>query len=400
MIQEKIIISGTGCALADFLYNRVSFSSNSFVKYLSHAPGDGGLSPGKLVFTEELEKYAGRPYPEIIKEIIVDRAPDAFNVGGPSLVSLIHASQLLESGNYEVRFFGMAGKDTTAEKIFEMVRKTPLNIANYKTDSLKNTAFTHVLSDPDYENGHGERTFVNNIGAAWDYTPEMPGPEFFESHIVCFGGTALVPQLHDNLTSLLARARRNKCITVVNTVFDFRNEKSNPGKPWPLVNKPGDLGTIDLLIMDREEALRISGRKSIAEAAGFFSRTAVGSFIITHGAEELTAWSQGTLFEKSDLITLPVSAMVTDKLRTNPRSKGDTTGCGDNFAGGLIASLAWQLKTRAQGNYNLTEALSWGVASGGLCCFTVGGTYLESSPGEKRKEVQHIQAAYLDQIRS
>ncbi|HUV01213.1 MAG TPA: hypothetical protein VMW32_09645, partial [Bacteroidales bacterium] len=65
MRTKKIIISGTGCALADFLYNGISFESNNFRKYLSTRTGDGGLSPGKLVFTEELEKFSGLPYNDI-----------------------------------------------------------------------------------------------------------------------------------------------------------------------------------------------------------------------------------------------------------------------------------------------------------------------------------------------
>ena len=57
MNNKKIIISGAGCALADFLYTDISFNSPGFKKYLSKNPGDGGLSPGKLVFNEELEKF-------------------------------------------------------------------------------------------------------------------------------------------------------------------------------------------------------------------------------------------------------------------------------------------------------------------------------------------------------
>ena len=105
------------------------------------------------------------------------------------------------------------------------------------------------------DGGHGERTFVNNIGAAWDYYPEYLNRSFFDSHIICFGGTALVPQIHDNLTRLLAKAKNNDCITVVNTVYDFRNEKNDPGSPWPLVEDNGDYGLIDILIMDCEEAI-------------------------------------------------------------------------------------------------------------------------------------------------
>jgi mannitol-1-phosphate 5-dehydrogenase len=398
MRQGKIVISGTGCALADFLYNGISFNSFAFKKYLSEKAGDGGLSPGKLVLTEELEKFSGMPYQEIIRDIIGNRTYDAFNVGGPSLVSLIHASQLLSSIDYEVRFYGMAGRDETAEKIFEIVSETPLNIDNYSTTKRKATPFTHVLSDPNYDNGHGERTFINNIGAAWEYTPGFLYKSFFNSHIVCFGGTALVPQIHDNLTALLARAKKNNCITLVNTVFDFRNEKRNPAEPWPLGKSDKSYGLIDVLIMDREETLRISGQNTIEEAAIFFTTTRISSFIITNGANNIYLWSGGGLFEEQELVQLPVSKKVTYEIKSNSGLKGDTTGCGDNFAGGIIASLAWQLKTRAKGQFNLIEALSWGVASGGFTCFTIGGMYLEKTPGEKLLRVQEIQRKYLKQI--
>jgi len=67
MGRDKIIISGTGCALADFLYTDIRFDSPAFMKYRSKRAGDGGLSPGKLVFTEGLEQFAGCPYPQILK---------------------------------------------------------------------------------------------------------------------------------------------------------------------------------------------------------------------------------------------------------------------------------------------------------------------------------------------
>lgn len=398
MTTDKITISGTGCALADFLYNGISFDSPVFKKYLSQKPGDGGLSPGKLVFTGELEKFSGKPYPEIVRDIMGNRSPDAFNVGGPSLVSLVHASQLLEAENFEVKFFGISGKDEIADKILGIVGKTPLNIDHYVSTGHNDSPFTDVLSDPDYDNGHGERTFINNIGAAMEYSPEQLPAGFYNSHIVAFGGTALVPQIHDNLTPLLEKARKSGCITLVNTVFDFRNEKANPGQPWPLVNNNENYRLIDLLIMDSDEAIRISGKKSMDEATAFFTSTGVGSFIITNGAKELIGWSQGVLFEKSGIIRMPVSKWVTDEIKSNPNRRGDTTGCGDNFAGGILASLAGQLKTSDKGHFNFKEAISWGVASGGFCCFTVGGTYLEKTPGEKRKEIQYLQQEYLKQI--
>lgn len=397
MCLNKIVISGIGCVLADFLYNNISFDSETFKKYLSKKPGDGGLSPGKLVFTEELENYSGESYFKIIKEITGNREPDSFNVGGPALVSLIHASQMLDVNEYKVKFYGAAGNDKTACKIFEIVRETPLDIENYTIIS-HSTPFTDVFSDPAYDNGNGERTFVNNLGAAREYSPGQIHDSFFNSHIICFGGTALVPQIHDNLASLLCKAKKNNCITVVNTVFDFRNEKRNPGSPWPLVGKNRDLELIDILIMDCEEALKISGMQTVEKAANYFTSTRLSSFIITNGANNIFAWSGGGLLKKTNLIQLPVSKKVAEDLKTFPSLRGDTTGCGDNFAGGVIASIAMQLKNKKTGQFDLIEAASWGIASGGFTCFVLGGTFIEKVQGEKRAKVQKLRKDYLQQI--
>ena len=399
-MSRKICIAGTGCALADYLYTGVKFDTPQFLKYVSRQTGDGGLAPGRLVFTEELEKFSGTPYAEIFREITGDQKPEAFNIGGPGLVSLINTAQLLNKEDFEVHFFGGTGDDDTAVLIDQLVRKTPLNIDHYRKISGKNTPFTDVLSDVTYDNHQGERAFINNIGAAWDYSPDFLNEDFFSADMVCFGGTALVPQIHDNLTALLRRAKQNGCLTVVNTVFDFRNEKKNPGQPWPLVETPEDYWLIDLLIMDCEESLKISGQKSIDEVAGYFISREIGAFIITNGAKELCAYSNGNLFENLDLINLPVSQKVTQEIARNPASKRDTTGCGDNFAGGTIASLARQLKAKTVGKMKLEEAIYWGVASGGFACFYVGGTFLEMEEGEKFKIVQEIKNEYVHQISS
>jgi len=400
MSGRKIIIAGAGCALADYLYIGVRFNTPHFQKYLSKQTGDGGLTPGKLVFTEELEKFSGLPYSEICREITGGKQPDAFNIGGPGLVSLINTSQILNKEEFEVRFYGGTGNDDTADLIDQLVRKTPLNIDHYRKISEKRTPFTDVLSDVTYDNHQGERTFINNIGAAWDYTPNLLGDDFFYADIVCFGGTALVPRIHDNLTVLLAQAKQNNCITVVNTVFDFRNEKKNPEQPWPLVETPENYRLIDLLIMNCEESLKISGMPTIPEAAEYFITQNIGAFMITNGAKDLYAFSNGGLFEKTELLKFPVSKKVAGDFARNPALKGDTTGCGDNFAGGVIASMAMQMKSSEIGKFNLTEAIAWGIASGGFTCYYLGGTYIEDRAGEKLRILESFKNKYIQQIGS
>lgn len=397
--KKKMVIAGTGCALADFLYNGIDFKSSNFTQYLSSKSGDGGLSPGKLVFTEELEKYANKSYLEILNEIANDRLPDAFNVGGPSLVSLIHASQLLNSDDYQVKFYGIAGTDKIANKIFKIVNRTPLNIDSYLQIDQFATPFTDVFSDPDYNDGQGERSFVNNLGASLAYSPEYLDQQFFNADIVCFGGTALVPQIHDHLTSLLQKAKSHHCITIVNTVYDFRNEKLHPGQPWPLVNK-GCFGLIDVLIMNNEEALKISGHESINQAIDFFVKAGARSFLITNGTSDVIVGSDGWLFKKTNQpIRMPVSDIVKSELMGIPANLRDTTGCGDNFAGGVAASLAWQLKRGTPGQLDITEAASWGIVSGGFACSIIGGTWIEKYPREKFQLITYYYEQYQKQVK-
>lgn len=395
--QDKIVISGTGCALVDYLYTDVSFKSPHFDRYRSKKDGDGGLSPGKLVFTEEVERFAGKPYPEVLKDLTGNRPPDAMNLGGPALVALIHAAQMLDPGQFEVRFFGGMGEDEAANYVREMTGKTPLDMANYRPVSDRATPFTHVLSDASHDNNRGERTFINHIGAAWDYTPDILGDAFFQSDIVCFGGTALTPRIHDSLSELLHRAKAAGCLTVVNTVYDFRNEKSNPDRPWPLVDQKEDFGLIDLLLMDGEEAVRISGCRNPDAAAVFFVEQGVPAFMITNGPEEMLAYSGGSLIEKKPLSRLPVSSKVASDLQKEGAC-GDTTGCGDNFAGGAIASLARQLQQERHRKPGFDEIISWAVASGGFACFYLGGTYYEKKAGEKRSRVESYKQDYDRQI--
>ena len=232
-MAKKVIVSGVGCSLVDRLYNNISFNAGNFSAHISKAKGDGGLTPGHLVFKEEFEKFADKNFHAILKDIISERKYDKINIGGPCIVSMIHAAQLSDKNKSEFHIYGFRGDDNDGDFIVTLLEKTPLLFDNYKVCSAE-TPSTIAFSDPLYDNGHGERIFINSIGAAWKYSPEELSDDFFRSDIVVFGGTALVPLIHDNLTELLEKSKSNGCITIVNTVYDFRNEKANPKLKWPL----------------------------------------------------------------------------------------------------------------------------------------------------------------------
>lgn len=396
MSSKTFRISGTGCALVDYLYKPVNFTGDIFKRFLSVNPGDGGLSPGKLVFRDEFEKFTGEDYLKVREEITNGNSPVTLNIGGPSIVSLIHTAQMLAEMNADVYFYGSKGMDKGAAYIDENLQRTPLKIGKFKL-SEKYTPFTDVLSDPDYDQGHGERIFINNIGAAWDLFPEDLDDTFFESDIVVFGGTALVPNIHQSLTELLKKSKEKNALTIVNTVYDSLNEKKNPNAAWPLGSSSETYRHTDLLIADREEALRLSGKDSVDDALYFFQKSGVGGIVITHGANPLYFAYNNPLFGTSKG-SMPVSEKVKEMIIQHPEKVGDTTGCGDNFAGGVIASIAQQLLEHPSQQIDMPKAIAMGVVSGGYACFYHGGTFYEKESGEKRKKIESFYNEYLIQI--
>jgi sugar/nucleoside kinase (ribokinase family) len=390
----KIKVSGVGCCLVDLLYNGIDFGSDIILPYLSKKQGDGGLTPGKLVFQEEFERFSGSSIMEAVTILAGGRIQDKINIGGPAVVSLINLAQLTDREHCDVHFYGRGGSDEHGRLIISALSRTPVKISDFKLID-KRTPSTIVLSDPSYDNGHGERMFINSIGAAWDYRPDELDNGFFDSDIVTFGGTALVPQIHDNLTRLLKKAKSKGSITVVNTVYDFRNEKTDPVKRWPLGESDESYRYTDLLITDQEEAFRLSGERDPREAARFFIEQKVSSLIITNGSRNILTYSDGKFFGASEITEMPVSRRVIEEIQNY--QGGDTTGCGDNFAGGVMASVVNQLHTGIR-QPDLHEACCWGIASGGFTCFYMGGTWFEENPGEKLSRTRPYYDFYKDQI--
>jgi sugar/nucleoside kinase (ribokinase family) len=387
--SDNIKLTGTGCCLVDEIFNGIDFNAPQLVPYRSKKAGDGGLTPGQLVFAEEFEQFSGKDIHEILKSVTGGREPDVTNVGGPSIVALIHCAQMLQGTGNAVHFHGVTGNDQEGLFLEESLSRTPVQVASWKR-SGKRTASTIVLSDPDYDDGHGERMFINTIGAAGDLYPEDLGDDFFNADITVYGGTALVPNIHDHLTALLGRSKDRGAVTVVNTVYDFRNQKADPDGRWPL---GGDEAypLIDLLVTDYEEALRLSGSRSLDAATAFFKSMGVPALVVTNGSKDVTGYAYGPLFERTGNFAMSVSTSIVNDLKGY--KSGDTTGCGDNFVGGVLAAMVKQMQ-RGDRQLNLREACSWGIVSGGFACFYMGGTYYEKELGEKLKKMEPYLKAY------
>jgi sugar/nucleoside kinase (ribokinase family) len=405
-------IHGTGCGILDCIYVDEDFSGPGYRAAMSKTAGDGGLTPGRLAFSSALERFTGKPYDEVMVLLNGGKAPDARNLGGPSAVSLAHAAQMLAGPDhaFAVRYYGPRGGDEIGDALEEKFSALPFAEARLLRRDCPNSR-VDVLSDPRYDNGSGERTFVYRKGSLDEFYPEDLAEDFFDAAIAAFGGTALTPHIHDGLTPLLKKARSRGAVTEVNLVYDYRSELERPGQKWRLGMEDDAYPYIDLLLVDQEEALKTSGKPAAEEAAAWFLAQGCGAAVITRGRQPLLfcaasgteqqAGSLGagrSLFRKADLTALPVCEEVNRELAARPERRGDTTGCGDNFTGQVIAGIAETLAAGQESGIDLREICIPAVAAGGFCCFTVGGTYYEKEQGEKRRLLEPYISAYRSQL--
>ena len=390
-------ISGTGCCLLDYLYTDIDFSTEPFQSFLSRKRGDGGLVPGQLVFASGLAGFSEMSEEDCLKQITGGAHPDAINLGGPGVVAMVLASQVLGQEGWDITFSGVFGDDKGSDELKCFVKRFPVRLQE-KILPGACVPSTTVLSDPRYNNGAGERTFINRLGVADSFDPAFLGDDFFDAPLFLWGGTGLVPPLHRNLTSLVKRSKAAGGVNVVGTVYDFLNESLNPDGAWPLGDpEEPAYPWIDLLICDQEEAIRLSGRKNLEEAKEFLKKSGCSAFIITRGADPLFLCAQDGVFGEQTGLSLPVSPYVDKDLSAEPGKRGDTTGCGDNFAGGVMVSLARQLEqaeANGGGALNLVEAVVEGICSGGLALYTKGGCRCEQAEGEVRKLLEPIRRDY------
>ncbi|MGP1418857.1 MAG: carbohydrate kinase family protein [Sphaerochaetaceae bacterium] len=384
-------ITGVGCCLLDSVYNGFDINAPEISALRSRKSGDGGLQEGRLVFFEDLQKHAGLDHSSLTQLLTKGDPPDVTNVGGPAIVAIINVAQMLEGDSrVQVVFEGKISDDYAGKRLLQILQKTPLKHSLQMIPG-ENTPVTMVLA------GNDERTFVNDIAVAHKMLPSELSEDFFCSDIVLLGGTALVPELHDNLSRILRKVKANGGITVAGTVYDFRNEKKNPDKPWPLVSE-GNWDDIDVLVMDAEEALRISGTDALSDAERFFIGR-VKAFIITQGKASISIWAGSGLFKPHELESMPVSAYVDSMLAQDVSLRHDTTGCGDNFVGGVLASIARQRLAGANA-LDIEDCCAWGAACGGFTILYDGGTYIEKEPGEKASRIEPIVRAYKEQIQA
>jgi len=355
-------IAGAGSCLMDIVYADVDFSSEAFRSVASKREGDGGLSSGSFVLVRELELFAGRPFPDILRDLVGDALP-AEDLGGSSAASLLHAARELEGEDVELSYHGLRGKDELGERLLERLRRASpdsrrasldlrratLDLRAFRKEDGPTPSLT-FLSDPRADRGRGARCLAIEIGAAARFKSSDLRRDFFGADIVAFGGTSLVPALHDRLQELLPEARSRGALTVVDAAFDYRAERRDPFGPWPLGTHDNEADDFpgpaeayrgcDLLVVGQAEALRLAGCRDLGEASSFLEGSGLGAFLVDRGSGGVLAWAREARFAGLGLTELPALA---------PCGRGA-------FVGSVLADLARQLKATPGRRLDLARA--------------------------------------------
>ena len=190
-----------------------------------------------------------------------------------------------------------------------------------------------------YNNDYSHReTLFTNLGVFEKFQPSIL--ENYKKADFLFLGN-IQPDLQLNVASQMESVKTIVCDTM-NLWIDLC-----PDKLWDVLKK------VDIFLLNDEEAIQLTGKKNLSEAANQLLQSGPSVVIIKQGAN-------GALLTYDDVsVQIPVFPI---------KSLIDPTGAGDSFAGGFIGHLV------NSGSNNLIEAVITGAA---IASFTVSGFGVE-----------------------
>ncbi len=249
-----------------------------------------------------------------------------------------------------VRLASIAGGDERGDELLAILNGAGVDTSLVVRSELP-TSSTVVLVRPD-----GARAFFHQPGCAVsDFPIEFPGGC---SHFH-FGNVFALPRFRPRAGQIMARAREARMTTSLDTAWDARQE-------WAAVIDPA-LPYTDVLFVNGEEALRLSGCAELDGAASYFLDRGVRLVVLKLGARGCSIRSAE---ESVDVPGFAVEAV-------------DTTGAGDCFTGGFLAALEHGMAVRDAAAFaNAVGALNVGQlgAIGGVRSFAETLEWMRNTP--------------------
>lgn len=267
------------------------------------------MSPAILVCGNVVFDILVRPVEELAwnRARWVDSIDTA--MGGNGANTAIAAALL----DVPVRLIASIGNDDFGERALEPLRGAGVDLSLVRRVEAATPATVVLVG------ANGDRMFLHRPGVSTDAFAE---PVEFAAEIVRgagyfhLGNPFALPNMRVNAAPTMRNAHEAGLITSLDTGWDSRGR-------W-LQDIGGSLPYTDLLFVNEDEALRLSGCAGYREAARRLRELGAATVIVKRGGSGCAVFGGAGEF---DTPAFDVHAV-------------DTTGAGDCFAGGYLAALA------------------------------------------------------------
>lgn len=236
---------------------------------------------------------------ELIEEI---RMTPAGTAAGPAVI----ASKL----GLRTRLVGAIGDDAMGRLLRDALMSDGVDVEALQVIENTRTSATILAISPD-----GDRPAMHAPGASLAVRVEPPFEEVLDTRFLHLGGVGTMPFFDGDVAAdLVGRAKKRGVRITCDLVMPM---------PTTLTALEPILPSIDFFMPAAEEAIVVSGCDTAEDAARFFLDRGAGACIFKQGAE-------GSILVRDGEVT-KIPAYRADTI--------DTTGCGDSYCAGFVASL-------------------------------------------------------------
>ena len=233
--------------------------------------------------------------------------------------SATYAAQALRTLGLEVALCGVVGEDATTEHGLTRLSEEGINVERVRRQARQPMPRCIGVCEG------GQKRFVA-CTPLLRHDPEDLACPLEGIALLYFGGYLLYPELWDgSLARLFEKAKAHHILVAVDTQL-------LPISPYLFKDKaltPGTMRHVDVLLVNRKEALALTGRARFVEAAEELAALGAQVVVVKLGREGCLTWSRGECIASEPL---PVEAR-------DPIGAGDYFGAA--FAYGLLQE--WNL---------------------------------------------------------
>ncbi len=252
-------------------------------------------------------------------------------MGGSCSIFACQAAKL----GLRTEILGKVGDDEFGRLILRRMKESGVDTDHVAIDPALKTGMSMALCPP------GDRAILTYLGTVNVLQPDDVSDKLLSSsrhlhHGSFFLQTGLRPQM----VNIFRRAKALGATTSLDTNWD-------PEDRWEGLNRI--LPLTDIFFPNEQEALRISGKYTLHDAANYFLDLGVKIVVIKAGSKGALAIS------RDQQIDLPVE----------PVSGGDSIGAGDSFDAGFLTGWLRNLPLR--------RCLEIGIACGRSVASKIGG---------------------------